>query len=109
MRGRSHIVEHRCPAFAARPQEPLPPRTWMAAWRVTTVRLHAAAGEDSAEVRTLQRTNGSNRHSHCAPMLHAARAYAGFDPLRLGTNPDRLKWYREAELYNGRCACACIK
>jgi len=28
----------------------------------------------------------------------------GFDPLGLGTNPDRLKWYQEAELMNGRFA-----
>ena len=28
----------------------------------------------------------------------------GFDPLGLGTDPDRLKWYREAELMNGRFA-----
>lgn len=26
----------------------------------------------------------------------------GFDPLRLGANPEALKWYQEAELYNGR-------
>ena len=28
----------------------------------------------------------------------------GFDPLGLGANPDRLKWYQEAELMNGRFA-----
>mmetsp|Transcript_17796 Transcript_17796/g.58223 ORF Transcript_17796/g.58223 Transcript_17796/m.58223 type:complete len:225 (-) Transcript_17796:1082-1756(-) len=28
----------------------------------------------------------------------------GFDPLGLGTNPDRLKWYAEAELMNARWA-----
>lgn len=26
----------------------------------------------------------------------------GFDPLRLGANPEALKWYKEAELTNGR-------
>jgi hypothetical protein len=30
----------------------------------------------------------------------------GFDPLRLGTNPDNLKWYAEAEKTNGRWAMA---
>merc|ERR1711897_14492 len=29
---------------------------------------------------------------------------SGFDPLGLGANPDRLKWYQEAELMNGRFA-----
>eukprot|EP00232_Nephroselmis_pyriformis_P002252 CAMPEP_0182912778 /NCGR_PEP_ID=MMETSP0034_2-20130328/37696_1 /TAXON_ID=156128 /ORGANISM="Nephroselmis pyriformis, Strain CCMP717" /LENGTH=234 /DNA_ID=CAMNT_0025049471 /DNA_START=21 /DNA_END=725 /DNA_ORIENTATION=+ len=28
----------------------------------------------------------------------------GFDPLGLGTDPDRLKWYQEAEAVNGRWA-----
>lgn len=32
----------------------------------------------------------------------------GFDPLRLGTNPETLKWYREAELTNGRWAMAAV-
>uniref|UniRef100_A0A383WNZ7 Chlorophyll a-b binding protein, chloroplastic n=1 Tax=Tetradesmus obliquus TaxID=3088 RepID=A0A383WNZ7_TETOB len=32
----------------------------------------------------------------------------GFDPLRLGTNPESLKWYREGELYNGRWAMAAV-
>jgi hypothetical protein len=32
----------------------------------------------------------------------------GFDPLRLGTNPEVLKWYREAELMNGRWAMAAV-
>jgi hypothetical protein len=32
----------------------------------------------------------------------------GFDPLRLGTNPENLKWFREAELYNGRWAMAAV-
>lgn len=32
----------------------------------------------------------------------------GFDPLRLGTSPDRLKWFREAELTNGRWAMAAV-
>jgi hypothetical protein len=27
-----------------------------------------------------------------------------FDPLGLGTEPERLKWYAEAEKTNGRCA-----
>jgi hypothetical protein len=30
----------------------------------------------------------------------------GFDPLRLGTNPEQLKWYAEAEKTNGRWAMA---
>jgi hypothetical protein len=32
----------------------------------------------------------------------------GFDPLRLGTNPERLRWFREAELTNGRWAMAAV-
>lgn len=32
----------------------------------------------------------------------------GFDPLRLGTNPENLKWFREAELTNGRWAMAAV-
>lgn len=32
----------------------------------------------------------------------------GFDPLGLGTNPDRLKWYQEAELQNGRWAMMAV-
>lgn len=28
----------------------------------------------------------------------------GFDPLKLGENPDSLKWYQQAELQNGRWA-----
>ncbi len=34
--------------------------------------------------------------------------YQNTDPLRLGTNPDRLKWFREAELMNGRWAMAAV-
>ena len=32
----------------------------------------------------------------------------GFDPLRLGTNKERLNWFREAELTNGRWAMAAV-
>lgn len=32
----------------------------------------------------------------------------GFDPLRLGTDKDRVKWFREAELTNGRWAMAAV-
>lgn len=32
----------------------------------------------------------------------------GFDPLRLGTEPENLKWYREGELTNGRWAMAAV-
>lgn len=32
----------------------------------------------------------------------------GFDPLRLGANPDSLKWYQQAELYNGRVAMTAV-
>ncbi|KAG1660133.1 hypothetical protein FOA52_003793 [Chlamydomonas sp. UWO 241] len=32
----------------------------------------------------------------------------GFDPLRLGTNPETTKWYQEAELTNGRWAMAAV-
>ncbi|KAG2452487.1 hypothetical protein HYH02_002726 [Chlamydomonas schloesseri] len=32
----------------------------------------------------------------------------GFDPLRLGVNKDNLKWFREAELTNGRWAMAAV-
>lgn len=31
-----------------------------------------------------------------------------FDPLRLGTNTETLKWFREAELTNGRWAMAAV-
>lgn len=30
----------------------------------------------------------------------------GFDPLGLGQDPDKLRWYQEAELFNGRWAMA---
>ena len=30
----------------------------------------------------------------------------GFDPLGLGSDPERLKWYAEAEKMNGRWAMA---
>lgn len=33
---------------------------------------------------------------------------AGFDPLGLGQNPDRLKWYVEAEKTNGRWAMMAV-
>jgi len=32
----------------------------------------------------------------------------GFDPLGLGIDPDRLKWYVEAELQNGRWAMMAV-
>jgi light-harvesting complex I chlorophyll a/b binding protein 5 len=32
----------------------------------------------------------------------------GFDPLGLGTDPERLKWYAEAEKTNGRWAMAAV-
>merc|ERR1711966_282828 len=32
----------------------------------------------------------------------------GFDPLYLGTDPETLTWYREAELQNGRWAMAAV-
>lgn len=32
----------------------------------------------------------------------------GFDPLRLGTNPETLAWYSEAEKTNGRWAMAAV-
>lgn len=32
----------------------------------------------------------------------------GFDPLGLGTDPERLKWYAEAELQNGRWAMMAV-
>lgn len=40
--------------------------------------------------------------------VRSVSASKGFDPLRLGTNPETLKWYREAELYNGRWAMAAV-
>jgi len=33
---------------------------------------------------------------------------SGFDPLSLGTNPDTLKWFAEAELTNGRWAMMAV-
>ena len=33
---------------------------------------------------------------------------SGFDPLYLGTNPETLKWFAEAELTNGRWAMAAV-
>lgn len=54
--------------------------------------------------------------SPCYPSLAGARAPKhldgklagdfGFDPLGLGTDPERLKWYAEAEKTNGRWAMA---
>ena len=35
-------------------------------------------------------------------MLTRSVSLSGFDPLRLGTDADALKWFREAELQNGR-------
>jgi len=32
----------------------------------------------------------------------------GFDPLRLGSNPGRLAWFREGELYNARWAMMAV-
>ena len=32
----------------------------------------------------------------------------GFDPLGLGTNPESLKWYAEAEKTNARWAMAAV-
>lgn len=32
----------------------------------------------------------------------------GFDPLRLGTKPENLKWYRAGEIYNGQWAMAAV-
>ena len=32
----------------------------------------------------------------------------GFDPLRLGTDPESLAWFKEAELTNGRWAMAAV-
>ena len=32
----------------------------------------------------------------------------GFDPLRLGTNPETLKWFVEAEKTNGRWAMMAV-
>ncbi len=32
----------------------------------------------------------------------------GFDPLGLGTNPESLAWYAEAEKTNGRWAMAAV-
>jgi len=32
----------------------------------------------------------------------------GFDPLRLGVESDRMKWFREGELTNGRWAMAAV-
>lgn len=46
-------------------------------------------------------------HLAPCPSPPAAGDY-GFDPLRLGTNPDQLKWFREAELTNGRWAMAAV-
>lgn len=37
-----------------------------------------------------------------------APGFSGFDPLGLGTDSDRLKWYTEAEKTNGRWAMAAV-
>ncbi len=59
----------------------------------------AARGELAAQARHLQR---------CTPHCTWPLPPTGFDPLRLGTNPDQLKWYREGELTNGRWAMAAV-
>ena len=41
-------------------------------------------------------------------MVHACSGDRGFDPLCLGTNPETLKWFTEAELTNGRWAMAAV-
>ena len=35
---------------------------------------------------------------------HTPGDYGGFDPLGLGTDPERLKWFADAEINNGRWA-----
>ncbi|CAG9465456.1 unnamed protein product [Pedinophyceae sp. YPF-701] len=46
---------------------------------------------------------GAEAPSHLNGSLPGDR---GFDPLGLGSDPDRLKWYAEAEKMNGRWAMA---
>ena len=47
------------------------------------------------------------QYTDCTPqnvlsLSHCAWQDFGFDPLGLGSDPDRLKWYAEAEKTNGR-------
>jgi hypothetical protein len=46
--------------------------------------------------------------SHCFPPFFCVFKDFGFDPLGLGTDPERLKWYAEAEKTNGRWAMAAV-
>ena len=48
------------------------------------------------------------RGPHFPPCTQPETPHAPADPLRLGTNPDRMKWFREAELTNGRWAMAAV-
>lgn len=62
----------------------------MSEFEITSTRVHSTAGDT---------------RDHVCPPSPAA---SGFDPLRLGTNPEQVKWYREGELYNGRWAMAAV-
>ena len=79
------------------------------------VRLSKKVGHGVGGGRTARASRCVTRAAANRPMwLNGAKAPAhlngtipgdyGFDPLGLGTNPDRLKWYQEAELMNGRFA-----
>ena len=47
-------------------------------------------------------------HPPCLSSSHPHSGDRGFDPLSLGTNPETLKWFAEAELTNGRWAMAAV-
>lgn len=40
--------------------------------------------------------------------MSCAAGDRGFDPLRLGADPDALAWYKEGELTNGRWAMMAV-
>lgn len=72
------------------------------------VATRSAAARSSTVVRAVSRPTWYPGATPPAHLDGTMMGDYGFDPLRLGTNPDNLKWYREGELYNGRWAMAAV-
>jgi len=51
---------------------------------------------------------GADRPQHLRGSNEKLSGNRGFDPLNLGSDQDRLKWYAEAEKTNGRWAMAAV-